>query len=292
VELVAYRVGNRRHDYYVLLATLRHPQLEVVIKLAGPDAPFVDPFERTARLHQLVAAQTNLTVPEIIAVDKSYAHCPWRYLIKTQIAGEELAAVRTTIGAAELESAHGQIGNAVAQLHSITFPAFGELQADGTVLAAASAAAALAARAQQTIPDPRQRELFLNLLAHRAELFGDITTPGFCHDDLHHHNILFQHDQGQWRLAAILDFDKTWAGHPESDLARLELWQGMTSAAFWHAYQAVHDVSSRYTQRRPLYQLLWCLEYAVASPQHNTDTRHVCAQLGIPPIRFTRPRSP
>jgi Ser/Thr protein kinase RdoA (MazF antagonist) len=51
-------------------------------------------------------------------------------------------------------------------------------------------------------------------------------------DDLHGHNILFQYDLGKWRLATILDFDKAWAGHAESDLARLEIWKGMASEAF------------------------------------------------------------
>lgn len=287
VELVSYRIGNRRDDYYVLLATLRNPWLEVVIKLAGPGAPFVYPLGRTAMLHRLVAAHTSLATPEIIAVDVSYAAWPWRYLITTYLAGEEWAAVRTALTATELESAYGQIGNAVAQLHNITFPAFGELLSDGTVQPVASLVTALATRARQTIHDPRLSELFLNVLAQRAELFADVATPCLCHDDLHQYNILFRREQGRWKLATILDFDKAWAGHAESDLARLELWQGMTGPGFWSAYQTSRAVSSTYAERRPIYQLLWCLEYAVASPQHNADTQNVCAHLGIPPVHFT-----
>jgi hypothetical protein len=33
-------IVNRREDYVVLLATLRHPTLSVVVKLAGPPAPY------------------------------------------------------------------------------------------------------------------------------------------------------------------------------------------------------------------------------------------------------------
>jgi Ser/Thr protein kinase RdoA (MazF antagonist) len=32
------------------------------------------------------------------------------------------------------------------------------------------------------------------------------------HDDLHHGNVLFRHDHYGWRLAALLDWDKSWAG--------------------------------------------------------------------------------
>lgn len=286
VELAAYRIGNRRYDYAVLLATLHHPQLEVVIKLAGPEAPFVYPFDRTAMLHRLVAANTSITMPKIIAVDVSYAAWPWRYLIKTHIVGDEWATIRHTLSADELQSAYTQLGNAFAQLHCIPFPAFGELLADGTVQVAASPLAALETRARQAIREPELRELFLRILADRAELFAAVATPCLCHDDLHHHNILFRPHQGRWQLATILDFDKAWAGHGESDLARLELWQGMTEPGFWPAYQAVRPVPPSYADRQPIYQLLWCLEYAVPSPQHHADTQNVCAQLGIAPVRF------
>ncbi len=286
VKLAAYRIGNRRSDYAVLLATLHHPQLEVVIKLAGPETPFVYPFDRTARLHHLVAAETTITMPDILAVDVSYAAWPWRYLIKTRIAGDEWATVRHTLPANELHSAYAQLGTAVAQLHSIKFPDFGELMADGVVQPSANLLQALETQARQAICEPEFRELFLRILAERADLFADVTTPCLCHDDLHHHNILFHQHQGRWKLATILDFDKAWAGHWESDLARLELWQGMTGPGFWSAYQAVRAVSPSYAGRRPIYQLLWSLEYAVPSPQHHADTEKVCAQLGIAPVRF------
>jgi len=81
VELAGYRVGKQRHDYLVLLAQLRHPSQEVVIKLAGPEAPLACPFERTAMRHRLVAARTDIPMPEVLAVDMSYervGHDPTR----------------------------------------------------------------------------------------------------------------------------------------------------------------------------------------------------------------------
>jgi len=40
VELVNCQVGNRHHDYLVLLIQLAHPSIQVVVKLAGPEAPY------------------------------------------------------------------------------------------------------------------------------------------------------------------------------------------------------------------------------------------------------------
>ena len=103
--------------------------------------------------------------------------------------------------------------------------------------------------------------------------------------------IAAKRDDGRPRLAAILDFDSAWAGAPESDLARLDLWQssaypGLIDEGFRTAYEAAHTMAPGYRQRRPIYQLLWCLEYADASPQHAADTARVCMELGIAPITF------
>lgn len=42
-ELVGCQIGNQLHDYLVLLLRLDHPALEVVPKLAGPEAPCLIP---------------------------------------------------------------------------------------------------------------------------------------------------------------------------------------------------------------------------------------------------------
>jgi len=124
----------------------------------------------------------------------------------------------------------------------------------------------------------------LSVLDKHQALFSDVRQPDLCHEDLHGHNILFHYQEGKWQLATILDFDKAWAGHRETDLARLDLWKVMTSKQFWQSYQAVCPVSPLYKQRRPVYQLLWCFEYARQTADHLADTQQVCAELEIPCI--------
>jgi aminoglycoside phosphotransferase (APT) family kinase protein len=285
VELVDYEIGNQRHDYLVVLARLRHPTIAVVIKLAGPDAPVACPFDRTATLHRLVAACTTISMPEVMAVDGSYQTWPWRYFIKCYTPGQEWATLQPRMKKQELSEAYQQIGNAVTQLHSIRFPSFGELATDGSVQdGTPSIITALGQRAERSIQHTRLRDLFLTTLDRYAHLFSDVRTASLCHDDLHRHNILFQRRDEKWHLATILDFDKAWAGHHESDLARLEFWRGMTGQEFWRGYEMVHSVEPLYKQRRPIYQLLWCLEYARPTAEHLADTRRVCAELGIPHV--------
>lgn len=281
VELIDSTIGNEQPDYLVLLARLRHPSITIVVKLAGPAAPLACTFERTAWLHQIVAARTSIPMPEVVAVDTTYQAWPWRYLIKTHIPGHEWAAVQPVMDPAELADAYRQIGDAVAQLHSIHFPAFGELAADGSLPDEPPYLAALSDHARLVIKNPHLCDLFLSALEARRHVFVDVQQASLCHEDLHKHNILFEQRQGRWRLATILDFEKSWAGYAETDLARLELWDGMTGQAFWAAYKALCPVDPLYMQRRPLYQLLWCFEVAWPGEAHLADTRRLFGELGL-----------
>jgi aminoglycoside phosphotransferase (APT) family kinase protein len=202
--------------------------------------------------------------------------------VKTHIPGQEWAVVRPQMHPKELSYAYEQIGSAVAQLHTIHFPMFGELAVDGSVEGDGPYFRALTEHARSIIKHEHLRDLFFSVLERERALFLDVGRPGLCHEDLHKHNILFQYREGEWHLATILDFDKAWAGHYETDLARLELWKGMSSPAFWGAYEAIHPVESLYKQRCPVYQLLWCLEYARPTAEHLADTQRLCAELGLP----------
>jgi Ser/Thr protein kinase RdoA (MazF antagonist) len=284
VELLRFRIANQQHDYLVLLAQVGHPSSQVVIKLAGPEASIACPFERTAALHQLVATRTDILMPEVLGVDVSYRAWPWRYFIKRHIPGREWADVRPKMTAQQLSDAYREIGEAVAQLHSLHFLGFGELATDGTVERRDPYITALGERAGRFIKSARLRDLFLSVLHKNADLFLDVGEASLCHEDLHGHNILFRHQGGRWRLATVLDFDKAWAGHRESDLARLDFWQGMTSREFWSAYEAISPRGLLYRHRRPIYQLLWCLEYAQPTVRHLTDTKRLCAELGLQPV--------
>ena len=164
------------------------------------------------------------------------------------------------------------------------FLILGRWNSRGTVPSEEDYLSALTKRAYQRIVNPRLAALFLHVVDDHLDLFSDICKATLCHEDLHGNNLLFRQAQGRWQLATILDFDKAWAGHQESDLARLDLWTGMVGKGFWTAYQAVCPVAEGYVQRRPIYQLFWCLEYADPSPKHLADTQGVCKQLGIPSL--------
>jgi aminoglycoside phosphotransferase (APT) family kinase protein len=281
VVLMSYRVLKRLPDYRVLRARLRQPCLQVVVKLAGPEARRASQFERTARLHALVASQTQLPMAEVLGFNMSTREWPWRYLVQAHVTGRNWAVVREKLDAEGLRTAYRQFGEAAAQLHSLRYPGFGELGSTGMVCLPQPLLPALVEHAGAIIQKPALRELFLEALEPRRELFQVVQPACLVHEDLHAYNLLFRVRQGKPDLAAILDFEKAWGGPAESDLARLEVWRGMTRRSFWEAYNAVHPVDAGYALRRPVYQLLWCLEYAQHSPQHVADTQQVGKALGV-----------
>jgi len=286
-----YTVVREADDYAVLLVDLAAPPRRVVVKLAGPRAALSCPFDRTAAINHLARDHTTVPTPEVLAADVSYRDWPWRYLVTAYVEGATWAEAGPAIDATERRDLYRQFGRLVAQLHTVHFPAYGEIDADGRVVGGASVGDALIARARRRIANRRHADLFASLSRERARLFDDAPGPTLCHEDLNPSNILVRHDDGRRRLAAVLDFDSAWAGNPESDLARLDLWQsgaypGLMKEGFRAAYEATHTMAPGYRQRRPFYQLLWCLEYADASPQHAADTARVCAEVDIAPITF------
>jgi fructosamine-3-kinase len=181
---------------------------------------------------------------------------------------------------------YAQLGQAVAQLQSIRFPSCGEIGPDGAVIDGAPYIEAFARRARRRIANPNHANLFVALLQQRAALFSDVPAGVLAHEDLNPTNLLLLDEGGAWRLSSILDFDSAWAGTAESDLARLELWRGMTGEGFHQAYEAIAPIAAGYRHRRALCQLLWCLEFASPTAQHHADTARVCAELGIARITF------
>jgi hypothetical protein len=171
VELIDCTIGNQQHDYLVLLAQLRNPSIGVVIKFAGPEAPMVCNFDRTAMLHQLVAARTTIPMPEVVAVNMTYHAWPWRYFIKTHIPGQEWAVVQKHMSREELAGAYQQMGYAIAQLHMVQFSAFGELELNGSVLRDKPYLSALTEHALSAIRKAHLRDLISSVLEKTASSF-------------------------------------------------------------------------------------------------------------------------
>jgi Ser/Thr protein kinase RdoA (MazF antagonist) len=272
-------VLGQRPDYAVVAVD------RVIVKLLGPNPPHwvtAAALERAPYLARQLRG-LGVPVPEVLAVDTSCREWPVRYVISGALPGVSLA----TVLRAELNTVFAELGMAVARVHGLVFPEFGELGADGGVIEGApDYAEALTQRAQRRLASTRYLELFRELVERYRPVLGDSGPPALTHEDLNPYNLLVQQAEDGWHLSGILDWDAAWAGCPDSDLARLSVWHRMHPRSFWSAYQAVRPITAAFEQRKPLLALLWCLEYASPTDDHHAVTAKVCAQLGIPPIRF------
>jgi len=276
----------RRDNYVVAAVTIERPSLRLVVKLERPGERPNRHLAVMATIAELVRCRTSVPTFEVVAVDVSRRTWPWEYLIVTQLPGMTWAELYPRLDEPARAAAQRQIAQAAAGLHTLRFDAFGQISAEGSVIDGATAVPALVRRARQRLTTPRYRALMLDVLHTRALLFTDAVVPTLCHEDLNPHNLVFEMRDGQPHLSGILDFESAWASTGESDLARLELWRFTAGSAIRQGYTDVAPVADGYLARRPVLQLLWCLEFAEhhASPQHEADTDQVCAELGIAPI--------
>ena len=264
----------------VLLITVAHPPRQVVLKAQHAGADTGTDFARTVAVMELARA-AGVPVAPVLAVDTSCRAGPWRYLLQEHVPGEEWRRVRPLLDDEQVRTAHRQIAEAVLAIHSIRFDGFGELDRQaqsggGTLLDG------LRRRTALRIGRGDRRAVFLELLDREQPLFADPGPATLCHDDLHHGNLIFAQQAGEWRLSGILDWDKAWAGPAESDVARMAFWADMTGPGFWPTYRAVVPARPGESERAPIYQLLWCLEYDDGSARHAADTATLAGRLGVP----------
>lgn len=261
-----------------VLITLAHRSRRLVLKIAAPYPATLVDFARTAAAMSL-ARDAGVPVPESLGVDSSRRLSPWQCLLLEHVPGLEWFRVRPQLDQARAHDCSQQIAAAVLAVQSVRLASFGELDRSGQP-APTDLVTALRHRAER-IADLRRRDLFLGVLDRDSELFEGPSAATLSHDDLHPGNLVWRRDPAGWRLAAVIDWDKAWAGPTESDVARLSFWDGMTGPGFWEAYRAAVPEADREQERALIYQLLWCLEYEVRTPRHLEDTARLCRRLGL-----------
>jgi aminoglycoside phosphotransferase (APT) family kinase protein len=227
---------------------------------------------------------------DVLALDITMREWPWEYLIVTQLPGQTWQSLYPRLDPDSRSLALRQIADAAAQLHTLPFDAFGELRPDGSMVDGCSTATdALRGRIWRRLGTDRYRECMLKVLDAHADAFATAPGPTLCHEDLNPNNLLFETVDSRPVLSGVLDFETAWAGLGESDLARLELWRFTGGPALRAGYAERVSLGADYLRRRPVLQLLWCLEYAESgvSPRHQADTERVCQELGVPPSELS-----
>ena len=251
---------------------------QFVLKLVRTD-PAAGVDLRSAGQAMWLAADVGVPVPRLLAVDTSRWLHGWTYLLAEHVDGLLWRKVAAELDPQQRATVHRDLAMSVLAMQSVTLPGFGRLgipSADQPDLFAA-----VRQRADQRVHVPQRRDLIRYLLERDAGVFVGSDGPVLTHDDLHHGNILVREKDGYWRVVAVLDWDKAWAGPGEWDVARMVFWDDMTGRTFWETYRASRSRSPGEEHRRLIYQLIWCLEHEWPHARHRADTAALCHQLGV-----------
>ena len=265
----------------VLDLRLGGPPHRLVLKLVPvAEQPGRD-LERTAAAADL-ARRAGVPVPEVLGADGSGRLGGWQYLLQRHVDAPTWHQVRPGLSEDELAGVHGRIATLLLALRGLHPDGFGELgELGGTT--GADLLAALRRRVDLRVGRPAAHALAMELLDRHGQLLACGPAPSLGHDDLHHHNLLVSPGPQGWRPAAVLDWDKAWAGPPEADLARVAFWDGMTGPGFWAVYRHAVPESDGEAERLALHQLLWCLEYDAPTDRHRADTAALARRFELPP---------
>ena len=249
----------------------------VVLRLTRTDVARGDD-ERTAAVVRLVRA-SGVPAPAVLATAPAM-RAGWRTSVEELVPGVPWAQVHGGLGRPAVKRVHEDLAAAVLALQAVRLAGFGELDRWARP-AGVPLLDAIHGRIEQRVPPGAAQATARRLVAQEATLFRRDERPVLTHDDLHAANVLVRRTTTGWRLAALLDWEKVWAGPADADVARLALWDGMTGPGFWSVYRSAVPARDGDARRALVLQLLWCLEHDWPTPRHRADTSRLRAALGV-----------
>lgn len=232
----------------------------LVVKAAPAGAAPALSLERSARAQRRAA---DAGVP-VARVRDAGTRGAWQHLVSERVDGRPWREVAPGLAPADRDRVLTGLSDVLDRLRGVPFPAAGDLDhPTSTVLDA------LRDRANARIDDPARRGVAERVLDRHGGQFHADEPVVLVHGDLHHANVLVRPGDDGWAVAAVLDWDSAWAGPADADAARAALWDDMPGRP-----EPVEP-------RAAVHQLLWCLEYPVATPRHRADTDRLAAVLGV-----------
>jgi aminoglycoside phosphotransferase (APT) family kinase protein len=234
----------------------------LVVKVAPAGAAPALSLARSARA-QRAAADAGVPVARVRGAGTRGA---WQHLVYERVDGRPWREVAPGLAPADRDRVLAELRDVLDRLRRVGLPAAGDLDHP-----ASTVPDALRARTRARTADPARRADAERVLDRHGGLFRADEPAVLVHGDLHHANVLVRPAEGGWTVAAVLDWDSAWAGPADADAARAALWDDMPGRP--------EPVDGR----AAVHQLLWCLEYPVATPRHRADTDRLAAVLGVSP---------
>ncbi|MFN8418208.1 MAG: phosphotransferase [Anaerolineae bacterium] len=213
--------------------------------------------------------EIGVPVPRVIAVDSSHDFASGDVMIMTRVRGAAVIDTWHLLSAQQQRHLAYQFGQALAQMHAVTFEKFGRLRKLATNPQDRWIDYVISFYEQYMIPSLEQRLLPADLLERipaimtcYRPMLESVTTAHLVHMDAHPENVL----QENGELTGIVDFEWALSGEPSSDFQVQDQWAEFcpdSLEVIYEGYLSLRSLPADHDQRVALYWLLRNLDSAV-----------------------------
>lgn len=171
---------------------------------------------------QMVAEQTTVPVPRILAYDFSKTHIKSNYFFMTSMEGVTLSSVMRKMDKANLNRIREELAGYLWQIHQIKGPYYGYFTEDKTKQYHTWEKAFLAMFAQ-LLSDAKEHHTKLpykriqEALSQNASYLRELKQPALVEYDCHEGNIFVKEINGEYKIEGILDLERAFWGDPAAD---------------------------------------------------------------------------
>ncbi|MFC8452807.1 phosphotransferase [Kitasatospora sp. NPDC057223] len=252
--------------------TLTAPDRVVVLKVSPPPVTPLLTYEHglmgtEAAFYELVGAATEVTVPQVVAVNYERQVVDGDYLVMSHLDGAGWDSSHASLGPGDHARLRRDLGRLTGSLHTVTGTEFGYPQHPGPSEGDSWRAAfgrmlddVLADARRYGVTLPVDPEELLTVISRRAWLLDAVTVPVLVHFDLWEGNVLLAERDGRPEISGIIDGERAFWGDPLADLVSPALFGDIADEAdFLAGYRSAVGPSFELTpqalQRIAMYRI-------------------------------------
>lgn len=231
-------------------------------------------YAKEAFFSRLVHERTDVPAPWPYLIDPSTEIFGWMYAIMPRLPGIDIGNtdVRRTLSAADRLGVASAMGDALARLHALTWPHYGNYdpETDSITPIETSFAEWTVGRVRDWLARCREASAattdadvaWVEEVIERARdaLEVEPEAPMFGHTDYKENNTVAERTDDGWRITGVFDLGEGYFGDGEADLSRSMAGyirgDAALARAFLDGYRARRNLREGFAERFALYMLL------------------------------------
>lgn len=232
---------------------------------------FPSQLEKESFFTRLLHERISLQVPWPYFLDPTEDIFGWPYALMPYLTGRHVDfGNNSELSSEEQQGAAAAMADALATLHTVTWPFSGEYDPATDTIQRFSVSwnewirVRLYERAQGVLSrggplTDRDLDWIVEVVGEADDAVTGKFAPAFLMHDFTHYNLVFDRASTGWRVVGVFDLSEAFTGDSEADLARpVRVLNGRSprlADAFLRRYMFLHGVRPEFPQRFAVYQL-------------------------------------